>query len=77
MIKKILIKYTVILLLNLLVFLWVWFILDYFLETDWKVIIFSLILSVFSLVIITQNMVMKNLKKLNNIKTTKENGANK
>lgn len=68
MVKKVLLKYTVILLVNLLAFLAVWYILDKIFETDWKFIAFFLILSVISLVILTQNLVKKNLAKLENIK---------
>jgi F0F1-type ATP synthase assembly protein I len=65
--KKILIKYSFILIVNLLVFLAIWYYLDKIFNTSPKIIIFSLILSVVSLVILTQKLVLKNLNKLNNI----------
>lgn len=67
MIKKILIKYTLILFVNLFAFLSVWYILDLVFETGWKFIILSLILSIVSLVILTQVLVRENLSKLSNI----------
>lgn len=68
MIKKILFKYTLILVINLLAFLSVWYILDLIFETNWKFIVLFLILSIFSLVILTQLLVRKNLSRLNDIK---------
>jgi len=72
MVNKILIKYTTVLLVNLLAFLSIWYILDKIFETWWKFIILFLILSIVSLVILTQNLVRKNLSKLNNIKPIKD-----
>jgi len=72
MLKKVLIKYTMILVGNLLAFLSVWYILDKIFETGWKFIALFLILSIISLVILTQNLVRKNLNKLNNIKLIKD-----
>ena len=72
MVKKVLIKYTAILLVNLLAFLTIWYILDKIFETDGQFIAFSLILSIVSLVILTQSLVKKNLNKLNNIKPIKD-----
>jgi len=71
MIKKILLKYSLILFINLAVFLAIWYAFDYYFETNWKLIILFLILSIISLVILTQNLITKNLKKLNNIKNGK------
>jgi F0F1-type ATP synthase assembly protein I len=75
MIKKILLKYTVILLINLLAFLSIWYILDKIFDTNWRFIILFLILSIVTLVIITQNLVRKNLSKLNNIKENIKNNT--
>ena len=72
MVKKVLIKYTAILLVNLLAFLTIWYILDKIFETDGQFIAFCLILSIVSLVILTQSLVKKNLNKLNNIKPIKD-----
>jgi len=72
MVKKVLIKYTMILVGNLLAFLLIWYILDKIFETEWKFIALFLILSIISLVILTQNLVKKNLNKLNNIKPKKD-----
>ncbi len=71
MIKKILLKYTVILIVNLFAFLAVWYILDEIFETGWDFIILFLILSVLNLVIISHIVIKKDLKKLNNIKYKK------
>ena len=68
MVKKVLLKYTFILVVNLLAFLIIWYILDEIFETNWIFIIIFLILSVISLVIMTQSLVKKNLYKLENIK---------
>ena len=73
MLKKILFKYTGLLLINLFAFLSVWYILDLIFNTNWKFIILFLIFSIISLVIITQNLVRKNLNKLNNIKENIKN----
>ena len=75
MIKKVLLKYSLILFVNLAIFLSIWYALDYYFKTNWKIIIWSLILSIVSLVILTQNLITKNLKQLNNIKN--ENRTNK
>ncbi len=71
MLKKILIKYTIILVLNLFAFLALWYILDLIFESWWIFIILSLILSIFTLVIFTQILVKKNLKKLEKINENK------
>jgi len=68
MVKKILLKYSIILVINLLAFLSIWYILDKIFETNWKFIALFLVLSIVSLVILTQNLVRKNLNKLENIK---------
>lgn len=68
MVKKILLKYSIILVINLLAFLSIWYILDKIFETNWKFIALFLILSIVSLIILTQNLVKKNLNKLENIK---------
>jgi len=70
--KKILIKYTIIIFVNLFAFLWVWYILNAFFNSDGKILIMSLVLSVISLVIISYFFMKWNLNKLNNI-TEKEN----
>jgi len=76
MIKKILLKYTVILIVNLFAFLTVWYILDKIFETGWGFIVLFLILSVLNLVVISHIVIKKDLKKLNNIKPIK-NGRSK
>ena len=68
MVKKVLLKYTFILVINLLAFLIIWYILDRIFETNWVFIVVFLILSVISLVMMTQSLVKKNLSKLENIK---------
>jgi len=73
MIKKILYKYTIILILNLVFFLVIWYFLDIYFETNWKIIIIFLILSIVNLVIMTQNLVKKNLAKLQQIKENIKN----
>ena len=73
MIKKILYKYTIILILNLVFFLVIWYFLDIYFETNWKIIIIFLILSIVNLVIMTQNLVKKNLAKLEQIKENIKN----
>ncbi len=72
MVKKVLLKYTFILVVNLLAFLIIWYILDEIFETNWIFIIIFLILSVISLVVMTQSLVKKNLYKLENIKNNIE-----
>ena len=74
--KKILLKYTLIILVNLFAFLSVWYILDAIFETSWKIVIVFLILSVFSLVMISQYFMKINLEKLNNIKPIKKDETN-
>lgn len=74
--KKFFIKYSLIILINLFAFLLVWYILDAIFYTNWKIIIVFLILSVFSLVIISQYFIKKNLEKLNNIKPINKNETN-
>ena len=68
MVKKVLIKYTLILIINLIIFLSIWYILDKIFETNWIFITTFLVLSIISLVIMTQSLVRKNLSKLENIK---------
>ena len=68
MVKKVLLKYTFILVINLFAFLIIWYILDKIFETNWIFVVVFLILSIISLVIMTQNLVKKNLYKLENIK---------
>jgi F0F1-type ATP synthase assembly protein I len=68
MVKKVLFKYTFILIVNLLAFLIVWYFLDKIFETNRVFITIFLILSVVSLVIMTQKLVKENLSKLENIK---------
>ena len=68
MLKKILIKYTFILIVNLLIFLTIWYFLDKLFNTNWIFIIIFLILSIISLVIMIQILVKKNLSNLENIK---------
>ena len=65
--RKILIRYTLILIINLFVFLTIGYYLDRYFNTDWKLIILFLILSIVSLVILTQMLIRKNLNKLNKI----------
>jgi len=77
MVKKILIKYTLILIINLIIFLFIWYILDKIFETNWMFIIIFLILSIISLIIMTQNLVRKNLSKLENIKETNKDNIKK
>jgi membrane protein YdbS with pleckstrin-like domain len=66
-------KYTLILIINLIIFLSIWYMLDKIFKTDWTFIIIFLILSVISLVIMTQNLVRNNLSKLENIKENIKN----
>jgi membrane protein YdbS with pleckstrin-like domain len=77
MVKKVLLKYSVILVINLLAFLSVWYILDKTFETNWKFIALFLVLSIVSLVILTQNLVRNNLNKLENIKEAVKNNIKK
>jgi positive regulator of sigma E activity len=70
--RKILFKYTLIILINLFAFLAVWYILDAIFETNWKIVVVFLILSIFSLVIISQYFMKINLEKLSNIKPIKK-----
>jgi len=77
MIKKVLYKYTIILILNLAFFLVIWYFLDKYFKTNWIIFISALILSIVSLVIMTQNLVRKNLSKLENIKEVIKNNNKK
>ncbi len=70
MLKKFLLKYTIILIVNLSIFLMVWYFLDKTFNTDWSFIVLFLILSIVSLVIITQMLIKKNLSKLGDIKNS-------
>ena len=65
--REILFRYTLILIINLFVFLIAGYYLDMYFHTDWKLIILFLILSIVSLVILTQILIRKNLNKLNKI----------
>jgi len=73
MVKKILLKYTIILVLNLSFFLIIWYFLDKYFETNGIILASSLILSIVVLVIMTQSLVRKNLSKLENIKENIKN----
>ncbi len=72
--KKIIFKYTVIILVNLFAFLLLWNILDSFFETGSKYLIICLVLSVLSLVFISSLFFKKTLKNLEMLKN--ENDTN-
>ncbi len=62
--KNFFIKYSLFLILNLIFFLGIWFFLDRYLKTNWKILIWALIFSIIPLIFISFRMIKKNIKEL-------------
>jgi F0F1-type ATP synthase assembly protein I len=69
---KILLKYTLFLIINLIIFLAIWYWIDTYFDTRPKFIIVFLVLSIINLIIFSQSLIRKNLIELNKIKWVKK-----
>ncbi len=70
--KKFFVRYSLIIFWNLFVFLSIWFILDKIFNSKPKFLVIFLILSIFSLVLISSFFIKKILKDLASIKNKNE-----
>ena len=70
--KKFFVRYSLIIFWNLFVFLSIWFILDKIFNSKPKFLVIFLILSIFSLVLISSFFIKKTLKDLASIKNKNE-----
>jgi F0F1-type ATP synthase assembly protein I len=70
--KKFFLKYSFLLIWNLIFFLSIWYFLDKYFETNWKILIWVLIFSIIPLIIITSFMIKKNIKELEKLAPKKE-----
>ncbi len=70
--KKFILKYSLIIILNLLFFLIIWYFLDKYFKTNWKILIWALVFSIIPLIFFTNSLLKKSLNELSKIAPNKK-----
>jgi beta-lactamase regulating signal transducer with metallopeptidase domain len=71
--KKFFLKYSFIIVVNLLFFLVIWYFLDKYFNTNWKILLWLLVFSIIPLLFISNKMIKKTIKELEEIQKNKNN----